>query len=144
MATEQVQLGYSAKNIPLSNKWNYRQCLIKKTKAFLRNMNWAAIFFLNKSKSKSKETYGFKSTSEPQRLPQMKEFEEKMLDMVVNVEFREPKNSQDDFQRKLKRDLKNIKSDKNIYVKADKTSNYHKMSKENYNKYLSENIQKKL
>ena len=105
-------------------------------------MTLAAIFFLKKSKPKGKETFGFKSTLEPQRIPEMKEFENKMLDMVENVEFRDTKHHISEFQRKIGKNIGTIKSDQNIYVKADKTTNYHKMSKATYKQYMSENIQK--
>ena len=36
------------------------------------------------------------------------------------------------FQRQLAADLKKIKNDKNLYVAADKTSNYYRMEVEDY------------
>ena len=75
MATEQVQLGYSAKNIALSSKWNYRQNLLKKTKVFLRNVTIKTTIFLQKKKPTQKETFGFKSSWQPKRLPALRDFE---------------------------------------------------------------------
>ena len=135
MAAEKVQLGYSAKNIPLSSKWSYRQALINKTKLFLRNCTVRATFFLKKSKPNTKDTFGFKSSWEPGRLPELKEFENSLLDLVQNVEFHGPQNHGSQFQRNLRSDINKIKSDQNIHVKGDKTKNYYQMTKDRYPKY---------
>ena len=130
MVTEQVQLGYSPKNIPLSNECEYRQCLIKKTKSFLKAVTWAATFFLKKSKPSFKETYGFKSSFEPKRLPELRKFEDKMLDLVQNIKFREKQHHISEFQKKLNENIKEVKINSKLYVKGDKTINYYTMSRE--------------
>ena len=142
MAGQQVNFGYSVKNIPISNQREYKQNLIVKTRKFLRNMNFRAKAFLGKLKPSEKEYYGFKTTKEPSRIPEMREFEDKMLDLVQNVEFHQNLHHKISFQQKLNNDIRNIKSDKNIYVKADKTTNFYKMSKERYDQLLSASIQK--
>ena len=101
MATEQVQLGYSAKNIALSSKWNYRHQLLKKTTSFLRNVFVRATLLLKKCKPTQKETYGFKSSWEPNRLPKLKVFENSTLDLVENIEFHENTHPPGGFQKKL-------------------------------------------
>ena len=65
-------------------------------------MTWKATFFLKKLKSSDKENFGFKSSFDPKRLPEMREFEEKMLDMVQNVEFKNTNQSSSKFQKDLK------------------------------------------
>ena len=52
------------------------------------------------------------------------------------------KTFKNEFLNKLKRDLKNIRTSKNLFVFADKTNDLYEMSKENYNKLLRDNITK--
>ena len=59
--------------------------------------------------------------------------------MVKEIEFRENTNS---FQNKLKDDVKNIKNEDKVMIKADKTTNYYKMAKEDYNEHMERNITK--
>ena len=100
MAIEQIQLGYSSKNIPTSNKWEYTKSGQENQK-FLRNMTWSATFFLSKAQPNRKETFGFKTTMEPKRLPEMRQFEDKMLDLVQNVQFRDKNHKNSEFQQKI-------------------------------------------
>ena len=41
-----------------------------------------------KKRPKAKETYGFKSSKSPPTVPELKEFEDGMLNIVQNVKFR--------------------------------------------------------
>ena len=50
-----------------------------------------------------------------------------MYDMVKNIEFQGNRNN---FQSKLKDDLKKVKTSGKIMVFADKTANMYEMSKE--------------
>ena len=142
MAGEQVKLGYSQKNIPVSSRMEFRQTLIQRTKAFLRSMTIKATLFLNNVIPEAKETFGLKSPWEPDRLPEMREFEESMLDMIQNVKFKNQSKSSGPFQKNLQQDINKIKKDQNLYVKADKSTNYYKMSKETYESYWDQTIQK--
>ena len=62
-----------------------------------------------------------------------------MLNMVQNIKFKSNKNP---FQTKLSNDKKSIQKSKNIYVPADKTTNFYEVKPEAYNDLLSKNIQK--
>ena len=46
------------------------------------------------------------------------------------------------FQQKLKKDQKNIRSEKRIFVSADKTTNFYKMDPAEYKKLLEKNVMK--
>ena len=143
MAADQVQLGYSPKNIPMSSRKDFRINLIKKTKTFLRAMTYRATFFLSdKNSQNSKENYGFRTTKEPARLPELREFEDSLLDMIENIEFKEPSKNTGQFQSQLNKDSNTIKSDTSLYVKADKSSNYYRMDKNKYEQFCDQNIQK--
>ena len=57
--------------------------------------------------------------------------------MVRNIEFRKARN---DFQDKLKEDINKIRSSKNLFVFADKSTNLYEKSDTKYNRLLSNNI----
>ena len=57
--------------------------------------------------------------------------------MVRNIEFRKVYN---DFQDKLKEDINEICSSKNLFVFVDKSANLSEMSDTDYNRLLSNNI----
>ena len=59
--------------------------------------------------------------------------------MVNNIEFR---NINNDFQKKLKNDMNEIKTCNKILVSADKSMNLYKLEKDQYKKLLKENITK--
>ena len=93
---------------------------------------WKAYFKLNpQPKPAAKEKFGFKTTASPPNVPELKEFEEKLIDLIQKVKFRDY-NYLNKFQRQLAADLKKIKNDKSLYVAADKTSNYYRMEVEEY------------
>ena len=68
----------------------------------------------------------------------MSEFERRMGDMIQHVQFRQRENN---FQKQLNKKVRQIKNDNNILVKADKTSNFYKMSPNDYKTLLEKNIQ---
>ena len=105
-------------------------------------MTVKATLFLGKIKPGEKETFGLKSPWEPDRLPEMKRFEDSMLDMITNIQFKNSEKEVGRFQRKLKADIKKMKSDDKIYVKGDKSNNLYKMSKTDYQKFCDQSIQK--
>ena len=72
--------------------------------------------------------------------PQCKEpqnFEKDLLDTIKLIKLRTGK---DNFQRKLKEDILNIKSSPDAYAYADKTTNIYKLPPQNYKKLLHGNI----
>ena len=131
---------YSTKNIPIPDRKQYLKCMINKTEKFIRNMRWKAFFYLNPdSKQNDKETFGFKSTKPAPLIPELKEFEDGLLNIIQNINFRQ---TNDVFQKKLKEDITAIKNDNRVYVKADKTNNFYKITPEEYDKLLDKNVQK--
>lgn len=137
---EQINLGYSTKNIPLPSEKDYLKCMISKVETFLRNIRWRTFFFLNpETTTEHKETYGFKSTKPEPFVPELKEFEDGMLELVQNVQFKKTSNQ---FQKKLSEDVQKIKSDSKLFVAADKTTNFYKLDPDSYNDLLEQNITK--
>ncbi len=137
---EQVNFGYSTKNIPAPTQRTYLKSLIAKTEKFLRAVRWRTFFYLNPEKTpKQKETFGFKSTKSPPPVPELKDFEDGMLNLVQNIKF---KRQSKPFLNKLRNDTSTIKDDKKLFISADKTTNFYKVTHADYNKLMDDNISK--
>ena len=135
---------YSTKNIPLASKSKYLQTLIAKTESLIHRMRWKAFFFLQNhdTNSNDKETYGFKSKRPPPHVSALDEFEDNMLNMIQRVEFKPNCAVTDSLPAKLDKDAQEIRQDKNIYVNADKTTNYYKAEPQDYLNLLQKNVTK--
>ena len=83
-------------------------------------------------------TFNLKTRKCRPQIQDMKEFEKDIQTMIESVKFR-PQN----FQKKLKEDLKLINSSKNIFFSADKTQSFYGITKEDYEKIIHENVTKK-
>ena len=122
---EQVNFGYSMKNIPIASRKEHILGLTHSTREFVNNLRWRSKFALSSSKPQDKkETFGLKSSNRCEPIAEMKEFEDKLQDMVKTVKFRDVSNS---FQNKLRTDINTIKNEPKIFMKADKTTNYYKV-----------------
>ena len=142
---QKLNLAYSTKNIPIPTERNYKLQLIDKTSYLSKKNRWNAIFYdmklNNKNKNKNninnnvkdisknngddtqKENssrYGIKSNICPPQVKELIAFEEGMIDLVHQIRFRKVKRN---FQRKLSKSLKTLKSSNKTLTPADKTSN---------------------
>ena len=136
---EPVNFGYSTKNIPIAQPKEYLRCLIEKTESFLRRMRWKAFHFMNPTEPSTKETFGFKTTKSPAPIKELNNFENKMLTLIQNIEF---KNSNCEFQNELSQDTKKIKKDNKLLIAADKTTNFYRVDSTSYNQLLKSSITK--
>ena len=137
---EQVNFGYSTKNIPVPNNDVYLQILLTKWRKFTQNARKEAEHFLKKTVTKSeKETYGFRSTNSASVVPLFKPFEDAFNDVIKNVKFGRKLNH---FQQQLRQDVKKINSEKRAHVKGDKSSFHYLLGKEPYNKLIKSEIEK--
>ena len=141
-----INFDYSTKNIPLPSKERYIFKLIEKTAKVVKNMRWKAHFFNNSSNNNNddndeapREYFSFKSKRCPPVIPEMKDFEKDLAEMIDNIKFR---NVSSDFQEKLKQDVKRIKECDKLIIAADKTQNFYKISKEDHEKILHDNVTK--
>ena len=135
-----VSFQYSTKNIPLYGKTQFLKALVSKTEIFIKNLRWRTFFFLNPDlKVQDKETFGFPSQKPPPILPELKEFEDEIIDMIQNVKFKVNRST---FQSKLQTDLCKVRKDNHLYIPADKTNNYYRIKPELYNHLISKTIQK--
>jgi len=133
---------YSTKNIPLANKNTFLQKLIEKTESLIQRMRWKAFFFLNpNSDTQAKETYGFNSKHLPPHVKELYDFEDCMRDMIQRINFK-TNHHLNDLQKKLSTDLKEIREQKHIFVKVDKTTNYYKTEPEDYITPVNKNVTK--
>ena len=92
------------------------------------------------SSKTSKENFGFKTTEPAPSVVELKEFENGMYDLVRNVKFKQ--NRQTTLQNTLKENMKEMKKDNRMYVAADKTHNFYKVSNEKYEEMMMQNITK--
>ena len=102
-------------------------------------MRWKTLQFQGKLESDNKETYGFKSRKCPNGIDELSKFEDDLMLMIKNIEFRNVSNT---FQDQLRNDISEIRNTEKVIRRADKTPNLYKMEKDDYNKYLTENITK--
>ena len=129
---ERFNFGYSKKNIPLTNKYNYKLQLIDKIEAVIKRMRWKAIFMENDNDAVTNkaETFNLKSTNCPKQVKELIPFENDLLLLAKNIKFRNCSNS---FQERMKEDIKVMNELTTTLTPADKTSIMYKVSKEQYN-----------
>ena len=137
---QQVNFGYSRKNIIIPNKKEYLMQLTHSLGTFVNNLRWRAEIYLRpKPYHNSKENYGFKSLKNAGPVPELKEFEDKLYDLTKNIKFKEVPNS---FQKKLKSDVNKIENDPRVYLAADKTTNLYKVNPEDAEHLIEKEINK--
>ena len=139
-AMQQVNLGYSTKNIPIPSEEEYLMKLTHSAGTFMHAIRWRVAFFLHPEwKSSQKQTYGFRSRKNPGRIEELAKFEEGIVRLIQNIVFR---NSDNEFQQKMRKDIASIRKDEKLLIAADKTTNFYKLEPEKYRKLLEENISK--
>ena len=67
------------------------------------------------------------------------DFEDDMMDLVKNIEFRNTSNS---FQAKLFSDIKRMETNDNLLIQTDKSRNIYLMSRDTYTEHLTETVTK--
>ena len=88
------------------------------------------MFRLNEQNdSRQFDNFGFKTSAAPPQNEYLNAFENDIYEMIRNIEFINVRN---EFQDKLKQDLENMQSSKNILAFADKSTNLYELSKESY------------
>ena len=100
-------------------------------------MRWKAFHLLNPGQTADKKTFGFKTKNCPPVIEELRCFEESMVQIIQNVEF---KNMKCQFQKELNEDIKLIKNENRLFVKADKSTNFYKLQATKYNQLLNDNI----
>ena len=121
-------------------KFTYLKCLLDKVENLIRHMRWKAYFYYNKNETENTvERFGVKSTAPPPINQHLANFENDLYEMIRKIEFQ---NVNNEFLKKLKKDIKTIQSSSNVFISADKTNNLYEIPITEYNKLLKENITK--
>ena len=136
---ERISVVDSKKNIPIHPRQTYQKMFISAVEVFSRNLEWVAKFFLEPDERPvRKETYGFRSIRAAPSAKELKSFKDDLINLAKNIEFTAHEN---EFQNKLKEQVKNLKNDK-VLVDADKTFNMYEMDPERYIELVDTNVQK--
>ena len=137
---EKVNFEYSTKNIPICNETEYRLKLIDKIRTFCRRVRLKVFYCNNLDESCEKiETFGFKGKFIPKQEEELKHFEKDMFNLVKQIKFRRINNK---FQELIKKDIKKIRNSKQVFVAADKTTNFYKLQLNEYTKVKENSIRK--
>ena len=117
----------------------YLQQLIGSTQKFIRSIRWRALVFLNPEiTQEDKETFGFKSTKSALNIPELKEFEDEVLEIIEKVQFKTSiAPSKSNYQKMSKKS-----KSQNLTISADKTTNFCNVEPKQYENLLEENIPK--
>ena len=73
-AMEQFDLQHSAKDIPAPCHKVYLNMLINSIEAFMFNLEWRVILFLNPAIKTAKNTFNFKTNKRAEKVPQLDKF----------------------------------------------------------------------
>ena len=136
---DQIHIDYSLKNIPIPSKFQYKKQLVSKVASFASRLRWKAFFILNPNSGRQKKTFGFRSLTKTPLIPELKQFEDELFNLVTSIKFKPFNNT---FQDRLRADKEEILRSKEVLVKADKSANIYKVSVDEYNKQMKDNITK--
>lgn len=134
---EKVWLGYSRKNIPIPTRREYEMLFMEKVDSLISRMRWKAWHALNPGRVAVLETFGFRTTKAPPSVPQLKEFEYDLCEVLKNIKYDDRRN---EFQRKMTSDISDLSEEGKIVVCADKTTNLYKVPVEEYVRDLHNEI----
>ena len=135
---EKLNFGYSLKNIPTPDEKSYKLRLLEKVEIFIKKMRWRVLFFINNNKKATEDykegfSYGLKSGRSPPQVKDLIQFEDGLDRIVKELKFRKVKNN---FQTKLREDMKQVQTSKKTLTPADKTSNMYRLHKNDYQNLL--------
>ena len=108
-----------------------------KTESFLKRVK--ALAFLDKLKGSDKENFGFKTVKCPSSVKELVPFENDMMKMIKNLEFKRVHN---EFQSILNNDIRAIHRSNNLFVSADKSRNIQRVNNTCYKQLMHDNVTK--
>ena len=144
---EQINLGYSLKDIPVTDEKTYLEKVIGTWEITDKKMKWKVNRIINPARANQapKATFGFPTTECPPALkadrPEtkaLKQFQNGMSDLIRDIKFNSNTN---EHQVKLKQDIQKIRCEKRVYMPADKTSNIYLVKPKKYSELLDKNLQ---
>ena len=134
---ERVNINYSLKNIGIPSQIQYKKVLVEKTVNFIDRLRKKVHFIKNPTQNNNKETFGFKSNWRPKTDPDIKRFEDDLWEVIENVQFNRKTTN---IQQTIKNDLINIKNDKKVIIKGDKSNFLYKSEPHDYKKNLRDQV----
>ena len=145
---EQLTIDYSLKNIPISNERAYRIKLFDMTNKFINRIRWKAYWYEKSLEEKEEDdqdqpeaigSYKFPSRNYGPYNELLADFENDMFELNDKLKFRRWNNN---LQRRMKKDITNIRKSDKIIAFSDKTNNLYKVDPSEYKKLLFKNITK--
>ena len=139
---EKFTINYSTKNIPIPSKKLYLKFLTDKVEKVIKRMRWKAFFFEKEDDNKQndeKTNFGFRTHKSPPQHQDLVNFENDLLEMIQHITFKPARN---EFQNRLRDDIRTIKSSSKAFIPADKSRNFYEMDKTSHDKLYVENITK--
>ena len=141
---EKLNFGYPLKNIPIPDEKSCKLRLSEKIEISIQKMRWRASFFINNNKKATEDykqgfSYGLKSGRSPPQVKDLIQFEDDLVRIVKELNFRKVKNN---FQKVLCEDMKQVYTSKKTRTPADKTSNIYRLNKNDYLNLLTNAITK--
>lgn len=85
---KQRTFNYSLKNIPIPPEKLYKKRLLEKIDDVTKRMRWKAYFLERNDTREEKDNYGFKTRTCPPPTKEMENFENDLIEMAQNVDFR--------------------------------------------------------
>ena len=113
--------------------------MTEQIESICRRVSWKLFFFKNPDQSAQKNTFGFRSTNRPPYDEDLKLFEKEMFSLLKRIKFRPVQN---EFQRNLRKKMREINNSDKVVVPSDKTGNHYLVSAHDYMKLLHDNITK--
>ena len=134
---DEINLTYAEKTIGLHSEHLIKRTLIFRTEQVLSRMRWKLWHIRNPSNNESKERFGFRTTESPPIMDELIRFEEDVLSMMKSVKFKPASN---ELNKKIKKDLNEIRNKQKILVKGDKSRRLFQVVKEDYVKEMKDEI----
>ena len=131
---------YSPKNIPFPSYHVFRLALTEKIVDFVKRLRWKAFFYLDSCKNTDdvkKDVYNLKSQNTPPNNRRLDSFETDLFKLIKMVKFKKVRNN---FQMKLSKDIKEVKTSNYIWVRSDKSKNIYKIKPSKYQEILKSKI----
>ena len=140
MNMKQVTFDYSLKNILIPSEKEYILELISSLEIFRTDIAWRSYIYLNPADIEKKNTYDFRTTKCAPSVPELKEFETELIELVRNVKFR--RTVRNTLQNTLRSNMSENQQDQRLYVATDKSNNYYRMELEDHQKLLHRSVTK--
>ena len=106
----------------------------------MKRLRWKTYFFFNPSETLSEQGRNFlkfKSQRTPPNHKLLEPFENDLFKLIKKIRFRK---RDDHFQDRLKKDIRDLKNSKTIWVRADKSKNIYKIRPDEYQNLLLNKI----